>query len=151
MRIAVLVLTALVLSALGAVGQDATRSTRDFEGVWGFATLTPLERPAEFTGASISEAEATAWARQTIERGNRDRRDGGAAVDVGRAVNDYWFERGTSLAKIDGRRITSLVVDPPDGRVPAMTPQALARAAARAADTRDHPAEGAESRSRPGR
>src|SRR5262245_39031060 len=147
MRIAVLVLTALVLSALGAVGQDATRSTRDFEGVWGFATLTPLERPAEFTGASISEAEATAWARQTIERGNRDRRDGGAAVDVGRAVNDYWFERGTDLATVDGRKVTSMIVDPPDGRLPALTSAARERAAARAAEAREHPADGPENRS----
>src|SRR5262245_35364160 len=147
MRIAVLVLTALVLSALGAVGQDATRSTRDFEGVWGFATLTPLERPAEFTGASISEAEATAWARQTIERGNRDRRDGGAAVDVGRALNDDGFDRATSLARVGGRYLTSMIVDPPDGRLPPLTAAAQARAATRAADAREHPADGPENRS----
>src|SRR5262249_42745927 len=115
---------------------QARPAPRDLEGVWAFATLTPLERPAEFEGkATVSEAEAAAWAEQQLDRGNRDRRDGGAAVDVGRAINDYWFERGTALAKIDGRRITSLVVDPPDGHVPAMTPQALPRAAGRAADT----------------
>ena len=120
----------------------------DLEGVWAFATLTPLERPAEFEGkAVVSDAEAAAWADQQLERGNRDRRDGGAAVDVGRAVNDYWFERGTSLAALDGRRITSVVVDPPDGKVPRSTPQAADRAAARAADNRDHPADGPENRS----
>jgi len=138
---------AISLLALLSLAQART-APRDLDGVWTFATLTPLERPAEFEGkATVSEAEAAAWAKQQLERGNRDRRDGGAAVDVGRAINDYWFERGTALAKIDGRRITSLVVDPPGGRVPAMTPQALARAAARAADTRDHPADGPENRS----
>jgi len=116
--------------------------------VWAFATLTPLERPAEFEGkAVVSEAEAAAWADQQLQRGNRDRRDGGAAVDVGRAVNDYWFERGTGLALFDGKRITSFVVDPADGKVPAMTPQARDRAAARAADNREHPADGPENRS----
>jgi hypothetical protein len=120
----------------------------DLEGVWAFATLTPLERPAEFEGkAVVSEAEAAAWADQQLERGNRDRRDGGAAVDVGRAVNDYWFERGTTLARLDGQRITSFVVDPPDGKVPPMTAQARDRAAARAADNREHPADGPENRS----
>jgi hypothetical protein len=120
----------------------------DLEGVWAFATLTPLERPAEFEGkAVVSEADAAAWADQQLERGNRDRRDGGAAVDVGRAVNDYWFERGTGLALLDGKRITAFVIDPPDGKVPPLTPQARERAAARAADNRDHPADGPENRS----
>ena len=121
---------------------------RDLEGVWGFATLTPLERPAEFADRPfVSDADAAEWARQQLERGNRDRRDGGAAVDVGRAVNDYWFERGTELAVLDGKRITSFVVDPPDGRVPPLTAEARARAAERAADNRDHPADGPENRS----
>jgi hypothetical protein len=95
----------------------------------------------------VSDAEASAWADQQLERGNRDRRDGGAAVDVGRAVNDYWFERGTALAALDGKRMTSLIVDPIDGRVPPLTPQARDRAAARAADNREHPADGPENRS----
>src|SRR5262247_4493965 len=139
-------LRVLAVPFVALLSMAQTRSAPgDLEGVWAFATLTPLERPAEFEGkAVVTEAEAAAWTDQQLERGNRDRRDGGAAVDVGRAVNDYWFERGTALALVDGRRITSLVVDPPDGRVPAMTPQALGRAAARAADTRDHPADGPE-------
>jgi hypothetical protein len=120
----------------------------DLEGVWMFATLTPLERPAEFEGKPfVSDAEAAAWARDQLERGNRDRRDGGAAVDVGRAVNDFWFERGTALAVVDGKRMTSMIVDPPDGKLPPLTPQARERAAARAADNRDHPADNPENRS----
>jgi hypothetical protein len=140
-------LLAVSLVALVALAQARTAPT-DLEGVWMFATLTPLERPAEFEGkAFVSDAEASAWADQQLERGNRDRRDGGAAVDVGRAVNDYWFERGTALATLDGKRMTSLIVDPLDGRVPPLTPQARDRAAARAADNREHPADGPENRS----
>jgi hypothetical protein len=130
------------------VAAQAAGSRPDLEGVWSFATLTPLERPAEFAGkAQVSETEAAEWARQQLERGNRDRRDGGAAVDVGRAVNDYWFERGTELARVDGKRITSFVVDPPDGRVPELTAEARGRADVRNADAREHPADGPENRS----
>ena len=121
---------------------------RDLEGVWDFATLTPLERLGEFADRPfISEAEAAAWVQQTLERGNRDRRDGGAAVDVGRAVNDYWFERGTNLSLLDGKRLTGLIVDPPDGKLPPLTAEARAKAGARGADNREHPADGPENRS----
>ena len=127
---------------------QARSAPPDLQGVWAFATLTPLERPAEFEGKPfVSEAEAAAWVGQQLERNNRDRRDGGAAVDVGRAVNDFWFERGTELASLDGKRMTSMIVDPPDGKLPPLTPQARERAAARAADNREHPADNPENRS----
>ena len=134
-----LLLVTAIASAQGA---------HDLEGVWSFATLTPLERPAEFADRpTLSDAEADAFVRDTIERGDRDRRDGSAAVDVARAVNDYWFERGTGLAVLNGRKLSSLIVDPPDGRVPPLTEAARATAAARAADARDRPADGPENRS----
>jgi hypothetical protein len=146
MRWALIVMAAAV-SIAQSRGPRAV-SARDLEGVWAFATLTPLERPEEFSGKpAVGEAEAARWAQQQLERGNRDRRDGGAAVDVGRAVNDYWFERGTGLAKLGGQRLTSLVVDPADGRVPPLTAAARSAAAARIADNRDHPADGPENRS----
>jgi len=120
----------------------------DLQGVWAFATLTPLERPPELADkAFVTAEEAAAYVRDVLRRGDRDRRDGGAEVDVGRAVNDAWFERGTGLAVLDGRIRTSLVTDPPDGKLPALTADARARAAARAADLRDHPADGPENRS----
>jgi hypothetical protein len=137
----------VTVAALATMAQART-PPGDLEGVWAFATLTPLERPAEFEGKpAVGEAEAAAWVADQLERNNRDRRDGGAAVDVGRAVNDYWFERGTALALVDGKRITSMIVDPPDGRLPLLTPQARERAAARAADNREHSADGPENRS----
>ncbi len=126
----------------------APATVPDLEGIWSFATLTPLERPAEFGDkAVITRAEADAWVRETLERTNRDRRDGGAEADLGRAYNDYWFDRGSALASVNGQIRTSLITDPPDGKLPALTPDARARTAARAADVREHPADGPENRS----
>lgn len=120
----------------------------DLAGVWSFSTLTPVERPADVAGRPFfTEAEASAFEKRTLEGGDRDRRDGGAAVDVARAVNDYWFERGTHVSTVGGRTPSSMVVDPPDGRIPPQTPEARARATARAADNRAHPADGPENRS----
>jgi hypothetical protein len=145
MRIAAVL--ALAVGIVSTHGQ-ARFSPRDLEGIWEFATLTPLERPAEFAAKPfLTGEEASAYVRQTLERGDRDRRDGGAAVDVGRAVNDYWFDRGTALSTLDGRALTSLIVDPPDGRLPALTPAARKELAERASDTREHPADGPENRS----
>jgi hypothetical protein len=116
--------------------------------VWSFATLTPFERPAELaTREFFTDEEAAAFVADTLSRNDRDRRDGGAAVDAARGVADYWFDRGTGLATMNGKTLTSLVIDPPDGRVPPLTAGARARNAARAADNRDHPADGPENRS----
>jgi hypothetical protein len=139
-------LTGVTPRAATVVAQPSRAS--DIDGIWSFSTLTPLERPTEFAEKPfVSDAEAAAWVKQQIDRNNRDRRDGGAEVDVGRAVNDYWFERGSELARLEGKRMTSLVVDPPDGRMPPLTEKSRATLAARAADNRQHPADGPENRS----
>ncbi len=114
----------------------------DLQGTWTNATLTPLERPAEFAGkAVLSEAEAIEYEKRLAEQNNRDRRDGSAEADLARAYNDFWFERGT---KVVSDRRTSLIVDPPDGRIPPLTPEAQKKAAARAEARRLHPADGPE-------
>ena len=118
------------------------------EGVWNFSTLTPFERSQEFSGKPyMTDAEAAAFEARTIEQGNRDRRGASAEADVGGAYNEFWFDRGLRLATINGRHPSSLVVDPPDGRVPPLTAAAQQRAAARAAERRQHPADGPEDRS----
>lgn len=119
---------ALGASPAGKVAIPRTPDGRpDLHGTWDFAQLTPFERPTEFTGKStLTEQEAEGFARQRIETTNKDRRDGGAKADVERAYNDFWWDFGTRVAKQ-----TSLVVDPPDGRLPALTPAAKERAAAR--------------------
>jgi len=100
----------------------------DLQGVWDFAQLTPFERPDKLAGKSsfASDDEAEEFAQQRIENNNKDRRDGGAAADVERAYNDFWWDFGTRVAKQ-----TSLVIDPPSGRVPPLTEAAKARAAQR--------------------
>jgi hypothetical protein len=143
-------LAVIVLSAHLAASQQppASTATPDLEGVWNFATLTPLERPPQLGDKEfLTDAEAASFVRDTTERNNRDRRDGGPEVDVARAVNDGWFDRGTSLARVNGRFRTSLITRPSNGRLPGLTPAARARAAAAAAENRQHPADGPENRS----
>jgi hypothetical protein len=107
-----------------AVIARASDGHPDLDGIWDFAQLTPFERPGNYAGkSSFTDNEAEEFAQQRLETGNKDRRDGGAAADVERAYNDFWWDFGTRVSKQ-----TSLVVDPPDGRVPPRTPDAEQRA-----------------------
>ncbi|MDX1382925.1 MAG: hypothetical protein R3190_04725 [Thermoanaerobaculia bacterium] len=91
----------------------------DLRGVWDYRTLTPLERPYDLAGKEVLSAEeAAALREQTLERLDFDNREGGARIDVERAYNDFWWDWGDELT---ADRRTSLIVDPPDGRVPPMT------------------------------
>jgi hypothetical protein len=99
----------------------------DLQGLWDFAQLTPFERPTDLAGkATLTEDEAEEFAQRRIETTHKDRRDGGAAADVERAYNDFWWDFGTRVSKQ-----SSLVVDPPDGRIPALTADAQQRASER--------------------
>jgi len=116
----------------------------DLQGVWGFATITPLERPNELAGKEFfTEKEALDYEKRFLQQNNRDRRDGPADADVGRAYNDFWWDSGN---KVVPTRRTSLIVDPPDGKLPALTPAAQKRAADRAEARRLHPYDGPEDR-----
>jgi len=119
----------------------------DLQGNWSFATITPLERPANLgdkavlTDAEVLQVEKEAAAREKQDEG----RQRGTAADVGRAYNDAWYDRGT---RVVGTRQTSIVVDPPNGRIPPLTAEGQARADARAAARRARgPADGPEDRS----
>jgi hypothetical protein len=101
----------------------------DLQGVWSYATATPLERPnglAEKTEFGTEE-EIAAFEKQAAR--NFDDRGGGAQADVSRAYNDFWWDFGKTVA---GKQ-TSLVVDPPDGRIPPVLPEATKRQQVRAA------------------
>jgi hypothetical protein len=114
----------------------------DLQGIWSNATLTPLERPAELAGKEFfTPAEAAEYEKRVRDRNNGDRRDSSAAADLAVGYNDFWWDRGT---KVVSTLRTSLIVDPPDGRIPALTPDAQRRAAARAEARRLHPADGPE-------
>ena len=143
----------VLLAACTALGQasKATKMPRasdghpDLQGIWSNATITPLERPAELAGkAVLTEKEASDYERQSLKTNDRDRRDGaGTDADVSRAYNEFWYDRGTQTVK---SRRTSLIVDPPEGRAPALTADGQAKLAARAERKRLHPADGPEDR-----
>ena len=103
----------------------------DLQGVWTNATITPLERPRDLAGqAFLTDEEADEFERQALQRSDADRRDGDTETDVRRAYNQFWYDRGT---KVIADKRTSLIVDPPDGRIP-WKPEAqeeYARSAAR--------------------
>ena len=116
----------------------------DLQGVWTFATITPLERPANLAGkAFFTEQEVLEYEKSELQRTNRDRRDGPADADVSRAYNDFWWDSGSRVVKT---RRTSLIIEPADGRLPALTPAGQKRAAERAEARRLHPADGPENR-----
>ena len=99
----------------------------DLQATWDFAQLTPFERPSEFADkTTVTDEEAEEFAQRRVETSDKDRRDGGAAADVERAYNDFWWDFGRRIA-----RQPSLVVDPADGRVPALVPAAQKRIADR--------------------
>ena len=109
----------------------------DLEGFWSNATLTPFERPREYAGKEFfTDSEAAEFEKRALEAANRDRRPTTAEADVALAYNEAWFERGT---KISPNLRTSIVIDPPDGRIPALTPEAQQAGAGRAAVQRRPP------------
>jgi hypothetical protein len=97
----------------------------DLQGIWSGETLTPLERPARFANKPVlTPEEAAAVEKEVHSRPGRDDRSArGTERDVARAYNEHWLAPAQRL--VDGR--TSLVVDPPDGRVPPLTPEAKKR------------------------
>jgi hypothetical protein len=140
---------ALVGAAAVAIAAQATSprsfGERDLQGIWTNATVTPLERPAEFAGKEfLTEAEAAAFEKRARDRNDADRREGDAEADLATGYNDLFWERGRSVVST---RRTTHVVDPPDGRIPPLTPEAQAKAAARAEARRLRPADGPEDRS----
>ena len=117
----------------------------NLQGIWTNATITPLERPPELAGKEFfTEKEAAEYEKQMRERNNGDRRDSNAEADLTVGYNDVWWDRGT---RVVSTRRTSIIVDPPDGRIPPLTPDAQKKEAARAEARRLHPADGPEDRS----
>jgi hypothetical protein len=104
----------------------------DLQGVWNDATSTPLQRPGTVGGKEVlTDEEAAEFQAALAHDLTRDRRDGGPEVDVNRAYNDHWMD--ARRLKITSDRRTSLIVDPPDGRIPPLVPLSPERQQARAA------------------
>jgi hypothetical protein len=116
----------------------------DLQGVWNFSTATPFERPAELQGKEfLEESEVARYEEQVVSTRSLDRRDGSRSADVGRAYNDFWADWGS---RVVATKRTSLIVEPPDGKLPPLTPEAQKREAARLERARRPPA-GPEDRS----
>ncbi len=135
-RILVLIGFALALPAQSSKNWTPPRTDDghpDFQGVWTNATLTPMDRPKEFAGkATATEAEARAYEQKDLTSNDIDRDDAPIlkAINGSNAVagyNNLFIDRGSELARVDGVKRTSLIVDPPDGHVPPLTPEAMKR------------------------
>ena len=127
----------------------------DISGIFTFRTLTPLQRPRQFAEQETLDPEtAAAFEASERTRQNRDLFDPIAgAPNAGYApraqggvlsYNEFWYERGVDLT--DDKR-TSLIIDPPDGRLPPRTPEAVAAGRERAAYRREHMYDSYENRS----
>ncbi len=116
----------------------------DLQGTYDLATLTPLERPAGMK-AVLTREEVAKLERAVAAQADEGAKplsgeraappkggDGsaGAAGNVG-GYNNFWLDPGSTFTVVNGEIRTSIIVDPPDGRMPQMTPAARQRVAAR--------------------
>ncbi len=106
----------------------------DLQGIWTNGTLTPFERPAELAGKEFfTEQEAAVYEKQSQQKDQ----------DLRRLLGDIVFLERSHIART-GR--TSLVIDPTDGKVPAMTPAAQRKFEAAHEWAKIHPSDGPEDR-----
>jgi hypothetical protein len=111
----------------------------DLEGIYTSSTYTPLERPTELSGKEFfTEEEAAAYAQRRHDGLVQQSRD-----DI--HYDDAVWQSETTRRSLSSLR-TSMVVDPPDGRIPPLTPEAQQRVTARAAARRGNQADSAKSR-----
>jgi hypothetical protein len=135
---ATLAATVLLSSATAMGAKEATRP--DLSGTYDTATLTPMQRPEMYGDKlELSKEDAEQIAARDAagklaqnKSSNPDRDappaggDGstGAAGNVG-GYNTFWIDNGTSAVAVNGKYRTSIITDPPNGRMPAMTADAM--------------------------
>ncbi len=125
-------LTVSIQGQTRAAQKGAKDAPPDLQGVWTNATLTQLERPAVLKGKpTLTEAEAAEYVKKDIASANAQdgASDGPIIAAAGSSgtggYNILFLDRGSRLAQVDGQIRTSLIVDPPDGKVPPrVTPAA---------------------------
>ena len=94
----------------------------DLQGVWDFRSLTPMQRPEKYAEKEkLTAEEAAVFSEEQIASRSRDSETSDRAARAARGdiipYNDFWFDEGTSVTSDR----PSLIVDPPDGRLPAVT------------------------------
>jgi hypothetical protein len=134
--------TVALLASRGA-SQASRNAHPDLQGVWNFATITPLERPERFAGKPVfTDVEARAFeeeaARQRVDPPSERKLGDVSEFGAGRGYNQFWRDPGSAVV---ATKRTSLVIDPPTGRLPPLTPAAEAQRTARLerAARLDHP------------
>ncbi|MEX1032958.1 MAG: hypothetical protein WDZ30_06325 [Cellvibrionaceae bacterium] len=146
----------LVLCAITATAEEykvprLADGTPDLQGIWRNSTATPLERSSELGNRrAFTEEEAEAIRAAAFDRLAEDAKptdpnapppEATALPPVGN-YNLFWTDRGTSVAEINGEYRTSMIIDPPDGRIPSLTEEARARARDRRGPDRNDGPEG---------
>jgi len=143
---ALAVFTATALSAQNKAPWKMLRTAdghSDLQGIWNNSTRTPLERPAEFAGkATLTDADAKVWEQKEHQawqdldgtsEGPLHKTKGSEGTG---AYNVLFYDMGSGLARVDGVKRTSMVIDPPDGKIPPLIQQARERNRAAAARSR---------------
>jgi hypothetical protein len=109
----------------------------DFQGVWTNATVTPMQRPSALAAkATLTDAEAREFEKKQAEElqsvdGKSESPLLAAAGSNGTGgYNVLFIDRGSELARVDGVKRTSLIIEPPDGKMPPITAEARQRNAA---------------------
>ena len=113
----------LWLAHAGANGSDeAAEAHPRFDGIWNSATATPLERPPQWKDKAFFTAEEAAEFERQVVESNQEPSPQAASKSRGTGTyNTFFREYGSRTVKT---RRTSIVTDPPDGRIPALTPAA---------------------------
>jgi hypothetical protein len=150
MFLAGLVFLAATPAAAPAKAPRTAWGKPDLQGIWDFRTITPLERPVALAGKEfLTQEEAERREREVVDRNNRldarpaERTTAGGSVDIRPDgspgfYNNFWLDYGT---KTVGTRRTSLIVDPPTGKLPAVTAAAKQRSEATRKYLLEHPAD----------
>ena len=136
-RLAIALLVCAGLPIAPVLGEEIPRTPDgrpDLTGNYDVSTLTPFERPSEYGERRyLTEEEAQAVAQREaslVERLNQPSDPDRGRPPVGGNVGGYNFiyiDRGTGMMSIDGQIPTSVLIDPPNGRLPPLTERGAAR------------------------
>jgi hypothetical protein len=102
----------------------------DLQGIWTSATLTTLERPDRF-GDRLVLTEQEAYAIENTETQyvqnaakptdlSKEQSKCGVNLEFGCGYNNFWIDRGSKVIEINGEKRSSLLIDPPNGKLPSM-------------------------------